>query len=448
MTYPRMCVSLLLFFLLTGNCFGSSTTLNQNDNSPYHRSLASSSSNNSSKTSDCTQFRSNPVEIITSKELILHAIIDPLKNVLTAELIWKGESWIALGIGPEGVTTETMVGSHAVIGLPASSDQPMLYRLTSYDSSTFEQFDAQSLIDSSILQNTTGTVLQFTIPLEESNRNPISMTDPTLFMWAVGTSNQLGYHSQRGGFTHLPQTCTILTDEGVVETQGTGGGGGTVITNTAKDYRNLWVVHGICAAIAWAILVPFAIGSSLLRQFIGSVCFPQQEVLWFAFHRALNVLAILLTIVAFSIAVYIIGQNPNARHFDMVSHRKVGLAIFILCLVQALNGILRPHIPPPAAEKPPNHEGEQDEEDKNETQDESHSTKKTTARLVWEVAHRLLGIAILAMAWWQIQDGIKLFSLRYATSDKWLHAFWGVVGGLVGIILLLYVLQKTTFAKE
>ena len=443
-----MCVSLLLLFSLTSHCVGSTTSLNQNEHSTFGRILGSNSTN-SSKTSDCSQFRSNPLEILTSKELILHAIIDPLNDVLTAELIWNGQGWLALGIGPEGVTTETMLGSQAVIGLPGSQQQPSLHGLTYYDDATFVQFDTQSLIDSSIVQTSTMTILNFTIPLEASNRNPISKTDPTLLIWAVGTSNQLGYHAKRGGFTLLPQTCTILND-GVIESQGNSSqqqGGGILTTNTAKDYRTLWVVHGICAAIAWAILVPLAIGSSLLRQVIGNVCFPQHVGLWFAFHRALNILAILLTIVAFSVAVYIIGQNPNARHFDMVTHRKVGLAIFILCLLQALNGILRPHAPAAAVDKPTHQEVEQDEEDRHEKADESHSTEKTSTRIVWEVAHRILGVALLAMAWWQVQDGLKLYSLRYASSDNLLSAFWGVVGGLVGIILIVYVLQKTAFAK-
>jgi hypothetical protein len=439
----------LSFFYLTGHYVECSPSLKQNEDSPKaNRDLeGNSSSSNSNKTSDCSQFRSNPLEIITSKQLILHLIIDPLNSVLTAELIWKGKSWIAFGIGPEGLTAEKMVGSNVVIGLPESQQQPFLYELASYDSSEFVEFDKGYVINASIVQDSAFTILNFTVPLEASNRNPISMKEPTLFVWAVGSSNEFGYHSQRGGFTLLPQTCTILTDGGIVDTPGSSsnqGGGGIIASNPAKDYRSLWVVHGTCAAIAWAILVPLAIGSSLLRQFIGNVCFPQNVGLWFEFHRALNMLAILLTIVAFSIAVYIIGQNPNARHFDTLPHHKVGLAVFLLCLIQASNGILRPHAPAAAGTKSISNEENPDE---SEIQEENHFTKKTTGRIVWEVAHRILGVTILAMAWWQIQDGLKLYSKRYTDSDKWLHVFWGVVGGLVGVILIVYTLQKMNLTK-
>jgi hypothetical protein len=97
----------------------------------------------------------------------------------------------------------------------------------------------------------------------------------------------------------LPQTCTLLADEGNFDTLGSSSNqvGGIIASNHAKDYRTLWIVHGTCATLAWAILVPLAIGSLLLRHFIGNV-FPQNVGLWFELHRALNILAILLTIIA------------------------------------------------------------------------------------------------------------------------------------------------------
>jgi hypothetical protein len=59
-------------------------------------------------------------DAIISKQLILHSIINPLMSGMTAELIWKGKRWIAFGIGPEGLTTQEMVGSHVVICVPES----------------------------------------------------------------------------------------------------------------------------------------------------------------------------------------------------------------------------------------------------------------------------------------------------------------------------------------
>jgi ribose/xylose/arabinose/galactoside ABC-type transport system permease subunit len=69
----------------------------------------------------------------------------------------------------------------------------------------------------------------------------------------------------------------------------------------------------------------------IVKTFYWKCLFPTKVGLWFEFHYALNMLAILLTIFVFSIAIYVVGQNPNAHQFDTFPHKKVGLAIFLLC---------------------------------------------------------------------------------------------------------------------
>jgi hypothetical protein len=80
-----------------------------------------------------------------------------------------------------------------------------------------------------------------------------------------------------------------------------------------KDYKMYWAAHGICASIAWAILVPLAIGSSMLRKELVKAGF--SEGFWFQLHRALNLIAAILTIIAFAIAVHVIreedGKSPG-----------------------------------------------------------------------------------------------------------------------------------------
>jgi hypothetical protein len=94
----------------------------------------------------------------------------------------------------------------------------------------------------------------------------------------------------------LPQTCTILTDEGKVNMLG----------SSSYQGCTLWIVHGTCAAhgLYW---FPWKSGSSLLRHFTRTVCFPTTMRIWCEFYCALNILAILLMVFAFSIAVYVIG---------------------------------------------------------------------------------------------------------------------------------------------
>jgi hypothetical protein len=49
----------------------------------------------------------------------------------------------------------------------------------------------------------------------------------------------------------LPQTCTILTDEGEVDMPGSSSsqGGDIIASNPAKGYHTLWIVHGTCATL-------------------------------------------------------------------------------------------------------------------------------------------------------------------------------------------------------
>jgi hypothetical protein len=65
----------------------------------------------------------------------------------------------------------------------------LLHELTSYDGSEFVQFNKEFVINASIVQKLTLTILKFTVPLEALSQNPISMKEPTLFVWTVGSSN-------------------------------------------------------------------------------------------------------------------------------------------------------------------------------------------------------------------------------------------------------------------
>jgi hypothetical protein len=79
------------------------------------------------------------------------------------------------------------------------------------------------------------------------------MKESTLFVWIMGLSNII----LKRRIHLLPQSCTILTDEGKVNTPGSSSnqGGDIIASNPAKEDCTLWIVYGTRAAIAWAILV-------------------------------------------------------------------------------------------------------------------------------------------------------------------------------------------------
>ena len=208
------------------------------------------------------------------------------------------------------------------------------------------------------------------------------------------------------------------------------------------DNRSLWIAHGATAATAWGILVPLAIGSALLRKGLEAVGLP--EGAWFQLHRGLNTLAAFLTIVSFAIAVYIFSKEPGKVHFSEDPHHIMGLVIFILTLLQAMNGICRPHLPhtKKTSAKGSDHDFDDVDDDESVEKPRAHDfSEKSTTRIIWEFGHRILGMALLAMSWWQIQDGIALFMERFPEDHDLTPVFWGVAIGISVVIAILFIVQ-------
>lgn len=177
----------------------------------------------------------------------------------------------------------------------------------------------------------------------------------------------------------------------------------------ADDPTNYYKAHGILMAIAWGVLCPLAIGASMLRSF-----FPPG--MFFQIHRALNSLVVLMTLIAFSLAVKATNIE-ELDHFSEETHRRMGLVIFLFSLLQASNGLLRPHAPEAGEEK-----------------------KKV--RFIWEIAHRVLGALTLFMAWSNCNTGLERYFLKFdngSDDETTLRAvFWAFAAGLSGVIVISY----------
>jgi hypothetical protein len=217
-----------------------------------------------------------------------------------------------------------------------------------------------------------------------------------------------------------------------------------------KDYKMHWAAHGICASIAWAILVPLAIGSSMLRKELVKAGF--SEVFWFQLHRGLNVLAAILTIIAFAIAIHVIRAEDGKSPWKEYTHFIVGLVIFLATLLQAMFALFRPVLPHKEEKKESvkNMDATEtkDVESKEESTDEESEEaaavgEKSLLRLGWEVNHRFFGVGLLATAWWQLYSGWELYEEEEEVEGEDLGAaFLGVAGGISGIIAIVYVVQK------
>ena len=252
---------------------------------------------------------------------------------------------------------------------------------------------AQTLTDASVEVVDGQTIMKFTKIMKETNEIEIK-PDANTFLWAYGSSNTLGYHSARSPFD-LNLSSGLATE--------------VVVPNYSA-----WLAHGIMAFLAWGVLVPFAVNSSLFRGLLPN------GPLWFNLHRAFNTTAFALFVVIFSIAVSYTTKE-GAVHFDN-SHQRMGLAMFILTILQVLGGFFQPHLPVPDS-------GEE----------------KSKVRKGWEGKHRLFGTALLACGFWQMSAGITLFSTKYSVSasneSKVCIAYWVWIGVMTATIVLGFFLK-------
>ena len=368
---------------------------------------------------------------------LLREFVNLEDETVTVEMTYRGLSWLGFSFS----ASDRMLGSIAVIGLPDqpnSDTNPAKYLLGSKTQlSAIELLDStqQTLDDATISQNDTHTVLKFTKKLVEDDEVPISGTGPNFALFATGTSNALGEHGARGAFE------LELTPCGADAPENPTGRDGVELINGEVPNREMWLAHGLLMAAAWAILVPLAIGSSMLRDFV-----PFAPKTWFYLHAGLNSIAVFCVIAGFSIAVRNVndetGPGEDANHFSKARHHTVGLVVFIFAVLQAANGLLRPHAP---AKKPePDVEGDEEEG----AEEKAHqASEKTMFRTIWEYGHRLLGVSALALAWYNCDSGFEIFARRFGEDDK-TPAFWGVAGGLSGAIVVVYVIQKLLKLKS
>ncbi|CAJ1963675.1 unnamed protein product [Cylindrotheca closterium] len=328
------------------------------------------------------------------------------KDSITVTYTAPVTAWVGVGASESGF----MLGSTAIIGLP-STGEVKKYSLNAKTTPGVSVMpdDQQTLVNVGITQANGFTTLTYTKILVEDGEVPINRVGDNIFVAAHGSSNTLGYHSVRGSFSLS----------------------GKVIE---RD-NSLWVVHGWLAAIAWGVMCPLAILAGLFRKYIPG------EGIWFQIHRVLQTLVIVLTIASVSVAIAALNKETpaslSADHFNSDfsdGHRLIGLLVLIFGIVQAANGIMRPHLPP----KPEPNDDEQGNKSTPPPAGEKSGTRK-----FWEVLHRLLGVGLLALTWYQIKLGIFWYHeiFNNGESESTLNAFYGVIG-VLGVLIVIGVAMR------
>jgi hypothetical protein len=322
------------------------------------------------------------------------------RDTVTMIYVVPSEAWAAVGFNNNG---GFMPGSEAVIGLPEEGlvQKYVLSDRTPGGVAPMPE-EQQTLIDASIEQVDGSTILRFTKILVEEGEIPIVIGE-NMLLGAYGLSNTLSAHKAR---------------ESIILNLVSGGSGSL----TTRD-QILWKAHGWCAAIAWGGLAPLAIGAAICRRlFAGGM--------WLTIHRSLNSLVLFLTIISLALAVAAINKETpsgfDANHFnpDPYPHRTIGLVLAVVAVFQTLSGILRPHVPEIGEEK-------------------------STTRKVFEIGHRVLGLSLLGLSWYQVQSGIKIYQSIFAESTTNLIAvFWGIAAGIAGLVALGFVKIKLCLEPE
>jgi hypothetical protein len=136
--------------------------------------------------------------------------VNPSDSTISVELEYVGTGWVGFSF-TEGVR---MVPNVAIIGLP-DAITVMKYDMTLRDISGVlpSSADAQTLTETSIVQENGSTIMRFTRAFDQTGETTLVPGGTNLILAAYGTSNTLGYHLFRvaSSFTLLEYTGAPAT---------------------------------------------------------------------------------------------------------------------------------------------------------------------------------------------------------------------------------------------
>jgi len=141
--------------------------------------------------------------------LLMRGVINPQENTVTVELEFAGEAWLGFAFSEQPI----MVPNTAIIGLPDENKVEKYFlqsrSLAGVNPLTEQQ---QTLTETSINQDNGITTLRFTKPLVENAEVAVAVGD-VRFNWAIGFSNDLNIHAQRGSVVAPFAACLVVEEE-------------------------------------------------------------------------------------------------------------------------------------------------------------------------------------------------------------------------------------------
>jgi hypothetical protein len=373
-------------------------------------------------------------------ELSLVLTSDEVAGTVTVDMTVQREAYIAFAFSgdlqmPNSLAVMARPGQDGASGTPQKWDMGGARTSAAI---VLAPADRQTLLNATYAQTAGQTRMTFTKLLAEPGEDlAVSLTEDNFFLYAVGPAgNAYVQHDLRDAFT-----LNFASD-----------GNSNLAVGGGPKNKTLWIVHGVLMAGAWAILVPLAVASSVLRGLL-----PLPGGAWFQIHRTLNSVAIAATVAGFAIAVHLISreQGSTAVHFKTLLHHRIGLAVFLLAFAQGLSGVFRPHLPhaPGGADD----DGDEADPEERQVDDESEAggaagkgaaggddpkvPPKSPQRVAFEYGHRLLGTATMILGWYNCSSGITAFNRKFDGPDL-NPVLWGVVAGLSCTTLVFAIYQR------
>lgn len=377
------------------------------------------SSNETSSSGCASSDSSYDNSVPVTKDVSFYWTLVGSPTVLKGSLRYNGIGW--LGFGISGTPDGGMKGSDAIIGLPdyAFEGLPSVLKYDldskSIDGVVPMEEEMQTLTDMSISQDEEKgtTELSFKKLIKEDGEIEILKSGQNTFIWAVGASNTLGHHKDRGSFVLDLSNCEdSTTEDGQVNEAEVEELGMVAQGDSSGDAYNkkAFIAHGILAAFAWSVCSPFAIATAWFRRLVPTG--------WIYMHVLANVSCFFITLVAFIIAVVATSTHPDTSHFSK-GHHVVGLIIMIFVTLQVMNGFMRPPV-----------------EKVNVYRAEEEGLIPRSPRAIWHVLHKCTGVTLLLLSVYQVKSGLTLFSELFGTTSI-LPLYWTTVIIFVVSVLVI-----------
>lgn len=315
---------------------------------------------------------------------------DGCTNIETLEVFWnfkedEGEfetlfrapnaGYVGIGWG-----YDKMVGSNSAIVYDAGSNITIDdYELTEQSTRGVQPATNQQLKNSDAAKDGDFLVGMFTRPISVPGLPTIERGSIPL-IWSIGTKPTSGTTLER--HTSRGSSSVNLAASGSSSTSGGG---------SSSSQKRLFQAHGALMGIAWLLLTPTAV--------LAMGYFKKWNPLPFEIHRGLNTLSVLLTVIAFIMAV------AKGSHTEL-AHLGIGVVVTFLALVQAALGIFRP----------------------------DHESK---SRRFWFILHVSIGFVALALAHTNVFIGIGSFNKIFGLPNP-VALWWALAGVAVGVYVLLH----------